>query len=364
MSIPLLDLKAQYDNLSNEIMNAIQAVLAGGEYVMGGNVRALENSIAEMCGVKHGVGVASGTDALLLSLLALGINEGDEVITTPYTFFSTAEVISKAKGTPVFVDIDPLTFNLDVKLVEEKITSRTKAIIPVHIFGQPADLDPLLELSAKYNLKIIEDACQAIGALYKGRPAGSLGSTGCFSFYPTKNLGGYGDGGMVVTNDDNVADRLRLLRVHGSKQRYYHTIPGYNSRLDEIQAAVLRVKLKHLKQWNKARRARAALYDQLLKDSAIVTPHVEDWNESVYHLYVVRSKKRDILKSHLAKAGISSGVYYPLPMHLQEVYRELGYKEGDLPEAETASGEALAIPLYPEMTEEKVRQVVEVLLES
>jgi len=364
MSIPLLDLKTQYNTLSNEIIAAIKAVLDGGVYVMGGNVRTLENAIAEMCEVKHGVGVASGTDALLLSLIALGIGEGDEVITTPYTFFSTAEVISKVKGIPVFVDIDPRTFNLDVNLVEKKITSRTKAIIPVHIFGQMADLDPLLELCAKYNLQIIEDACQAIGALYKGRPAGSFGNTGCFSFYPTKNLGGYGDGGMVVTNDDKVADRLRLLRVHGSRQRYYHTLPGYNSRLDEIQAAVLRVKLQYLAQWNEARRARAALYDQLFKESAIITPHVKAWNESVYHLYVVRSKERDSLKARLAKAGISSGVYYPLPLHLQEVYKGLGYKEGDLPEAERAARDVLALPLYPEMTEDAVRQVAEAILES
>ncbi|MDD4239445.1 MAG: DegT/DnrJ/EryC1/StrS family aminotransferase [Desulfotomaculaceae bacterium] len=364
MSIPLLDLKAQYHTLSKEILAAITDVLASGEYVMGGNVRALENSIAQMCEVKHGIGVASGTDALLLSLIALGIGQGDEVITTPYTFFSTAEVISKVQGTPVFVDIDPRTFNLDVKLVEKKITSRTKAILPVHIFGQTADLDELLELCAKYKLQMVEDACQAIGAHYKGRPAGSLGSTGCFSFYPTKNLGGYGDGGMIVTNDDTLADRLRVLRVHGSRQRYYHTVPGYNSRLDEIQAAVLRVKLKYLAQWNEARRARAALYDQLLKESAIETPHVEAWNESVYHLYVVRSKERDRLKSRLAQAGISSGVYYPLPLHLQEVYKALGYQYGDLPEAERTSCEALALPLYPEMTETKVRQVVKVLLES
>lgn len=364
MSIPLLDLKAQYNTLKSEILAAIHSVLDSGSYIMGGNVRALEESIAEMCAVKHGIGVASGTDALLLSLIALGIGEGDEVITTPYTFFSTAEVISKVRATPVFVDIDPRTFNLDVKLVEKNITSRTKAVIPVHIFGQTADLDPLLKLANNYNLKIIEDACQAIGALYKGKPAGSFGNTGCFSFYPTKNLGGYGDGGLIVTNDDTLAEKLRLLRVHGSKKRYYHLVPGYNSRLDEIQAAVLRVKLKYLAQWSEARRSKAALYNRLLQESAIDIPYVEEWNESVYHLYVVRSKERDVLKSRLAEAKINSGIYYPLPLHLQEVYRALGYKSGDLPEAERASCEALALPLYPEMTEDTVNQVVKVLLES
>jgi dTDP-4-amino-4,6-dideoxygalactose transaminase len=362
MVLPLADLKAQYDSISEEIMTAVKSVLASGKYILGKNVAALESSVAKLCGVKHGIGLASGTDALLLSLLALGVGPGDEVITTPYTFFSTAEVISKAGGKPVFADIDPRTYNLNPHLVEKKITSRTRAIIPVHIFGQMADMDPLLDLAKTYSLALIEDACQAIGASYKERMAGSLGDTGCFSFYPTKNLGGYGDGGMVVTNDDELAGRIRLLRVHGSRKRYYHSVPGYNSRLDEIQAAMLVVKLKYLDRWNELRRERAGLYDQLLKGSDVVTPFVEDWNVSVYHLYVLRSKKRDELKARLERAGINSGVYYPLPLHLQEVFRGLGYQPGDLSEAESASQETLALPLYPEIPVEAVQRVAKEVL--
>lgn len=360
--LPLADLKAQYSSISEEILSAVKSVLESGAYILGENVAALEKAVARLCGVKHGIGLASGTDALLLSLLALGIKPGDEVITTPYTFFSTAEVVSKAGGKPVFVDIDPRTYNLNPALVEKKITSRTRAIIPVHLFGQMAYLDPLLDLAKRYGLALIEDACQAIGASYKGHRAGSLGDTGCFSFYPTKNLGGYGDGGMVVTDDDELARRIRLLRVHGSSRRYYHSVPGYNSRLDEIQAAVLRVKLKYLERWNALRRERAGLYDRLLKGSDVVTPFVEDWNVSVYHLYVLRSKKRDELQARLAKAGINSGVYYPLPLHLQEVFRGLGYRPGDLPEAERASRETLALPLYPEIPVEAVQRVAEEVL--
>lgn len=363
MSVPLIDLKAQYNSIKDEIITAINSVLDSGEYILGQNVAALESSVAELCGVKHGIGVASGTDALLLSLKALGVGPGAEVITTPFTFFATAEVISKAGGLPVFADIDPLTYNLDPEKVAEKITPRTRAIIPVHIFGQAADLDPLLELAREHRLAVIEDACQAIGARYKGHRAGSLGHTACFSFYPTKNLGGYGDGGMVVTKDSEIAARLRLLRVHGSHIRYHHSIHGYNSRLDEIQAAVLRVKLKHLNRWNRQRRDRAALYDHLLNGSGIVTPHVEPWNESVYHLYVVRSPDRDLLRARLSGAGIGSGIYYPLPLHLQEVYKELGYRPGDLPEAERAARETLALPLDPEITEDTARLVVKTLLD-
>jgi dTDP-4-amino-4,6-dideoxygalactose transaminase len=362
VALPLIDLKAQYLSISGEILGAVEAVLESGEYIMGKNVAALESAVAGLCGVRHGIGVASGTDALLLSLKALGAAPGDEVITTPYTFFSTAEVISKAGYIPVFADIDPLTCNLDPNCVEKVINARTRCIIPVHIFGQTADLDPLLDLAEKHGAALIEDACQAIGASYKGRMAGSLGQTGCFSFYPTKNLGGYGDGGMVVTGDDVLADRVRLLRVHGSRRRYHHTVHGYNSRLDEIQAAILLVKLKYLEQWNEQRRAIAALYGQLLKGSGITTPFVEEWNVSVYHLYVIRSDERNLLKDRLNRAGISCGVYYALALHVQEVLRELGYRPGDLPEAEKASRETLALPLYPGMSEDDVHRVVEALL--
>lgn len=362
MTLPLLDLKAQYRSVAEEIKVAINSVLESGEYILGRNVAALEASVARICGVNYGIGVASGTDALLLSLIALGIGSGDEVITTPYTFFSTVEVISKTGAKPVFVDIDSKTYNLCPEYVNKAITAKTRAIIPVHIFGQAADLDPLLELAQKYRLSIIEDACQAIGAGYKGKKVGSFGDTGCFSFYPTKNLGCYGDGGMVVTNNDKLADRIKLLRVHGSKSKYYHVLPGYNSRLDEIQAAILMVKLKYLERWNQLRREKAALYDRLLKGSGVITPYVEDWNTSVYHLYVVRSESRDDLMARLVKAGIASGIYYPLPHHLQEVYRRLGYQPGCLPEAERASRECLALPLYPEMTVDDMQRVVDVLL--
>ncbi|GAW94011.1 DegT/DnrJ/EryC1/StrS family aminotransferase [Calderihabitans maritimus] len=358
MGIPLLDLKAQYESIKEEIDAAVVQVLESGRYILGPNVAELEKEIARLTGTRYAVGVASGTDALLLSLVALGVGEGDEVITSPYTFFATAEVISQVGAVPVFVDIDPETYNLDVSQVEEKITKRTRAIIPVHIFGQPADMDPLLDLAQKYDLFIIEDACQAIGAEYKGRPAGSMGNTGCFSFFPTKNLGGYGDGGMVVTNDSEVAEKIRILRVHGSNPKYYHSLLGYNSRLDELQAAILRVKLKYLEEWNEARRRKAALYDELLAGTPVVTPVVREWAKSVYHLYVVRVPDRDGLMQYLKEHGIFTGVYYPLPLHLQKVYADLGYKPGSLPEAEKAARETLALPLYPEITEDQVRKVV------
>ena len=357
MTIPLLDLKAQYAGIKQEIDRSLVKIMAGGSYILGQNVRALEEEIARYCGVEYGIGVASGTDALLLALMAFGIEAGDEVITTPYTFFATAEVVSWLGATPVFVDIDPKTYNIDVNIIEEKITEKTRAIIPVHIFGQMADMDIIMELAHKYNLIVIEDACQAFGASYKGRKAGSIGHAACFSFFPTKNLGAYGDGGMVVTNDQEAAEMIKMLRTHGSSKEYFHEFLGMNSRLDEIQAAVLRIKLKYLDKWNCLRREKAALYKSLLRDSGLILPFEEAWNLHVYHLFIVRSLERDRLRERLVKEGIGCGVYYPLPLHLQNVYLHLGYREGDLPEAERASRETLALPLYPELNEEDIKKV-------
>lgn len=361
MKIPLLDLQAQYHSIKDEIDAAIMEVLESCRFILGDKVKELEEKIAAYSGVKYGIGVANGTDALILSLEALGIGEGDEVITTSFTFFATTESISRVGARPVFVDIDPKTFNLDVNLIKEKITEKTKAIIPVHLFGQPADMDAIMKLAQKYNLKVIEDACQAIGAEYKGKKIGSFGDTACFSFFPSKNLGGAGDGGMVVANDAQVFEKIRLLRQHGSSKKYCHTILGHNSRLDEIQAAMLLVKLKYLDLWNEKRRKNAYLYNELLKGTDVITPYEIEDIKHVYHLYVVRAKNRDSLAEKLKQNGIASGVYYPLPLHLQEVYRDLGYQRGDLPESEKASLETLALPLYPEMSEEKVRKVVQIL---
>ncbi|QNB48414.1 aminotransferase class V-fold PLP-dependent enzyme [Thermanaerosceptrum fracticalcis] len=361
MMIPLLDLKAQYLSIKDEIDAAIQEVMASGQYILGENVEALEKEIAEYCGVKYGIGVANGTDALVLTLDAFGIGKGDEVIATPYTFFATAEAISRVGATPVFVDINPYTYNIDVTKLKEKITEKTKAIIPVHIFGQMADMDPIMEIAKLHNLVVIEDACQAIGAEYKGRKAGSIGHAACFSFFPTKNLGCYGDGGMVVTNNPELALRIKLLRTHGSQKKYHHQIIGYNSRLDELQAAFLRVKLRHLDEWNTLRREKAHYYDQLFSKSQIGTPFVAEWADSVFHLYLIRSTYREKIQVALNENGISTAVYYPVPLHLQPVYQILGYHEGDLPCAEEASRETLAIPLYPEISPAQQMKIAEII---
>lgn len=281
--------------------------------MLGPSVKALEKDIAPYCNVKYGIGVANGTDALLLSLVGYGIGPGDEVITSPFTFFASAEVISQVGAKPVFIDIDANTFNINVEKIEAKITEKTKAIIPVHIFGQMADMDKIIELANKYNLIVIEDACQAIGAEYKGRKAGSIGHTGCFSFFPTKNLGGYGDGGMIVTNDEKIADKLTVLRAHGSKMKYYHSIIGYNSRLDEIQAAIIKVKFQYIDIWNQKRREKAELYNKLLRESTLVVPFEAEGNRSVYQLYVIRTQNRENLIKVLKENGVSNGVYYQFP---------------------------------------------------
>jgi dTDP-4-amino-4,6-dideoxygalactose transaminase len=364
IKIPLINLQAQYQDIKKEVDEAITKVLTAGTYILGPQVAALEEEIASYCGTAYGIGVASGTDALMIALMSLGVEPGDEVITTPYTFFASAEVISWLGATPVFVDIDPKTYNIDVNKIEKKITEKTKAILPVHIFGQIADMDKILYLAGKYRLVVIEDCCQAIGAEYKGRRAGSMGQAGCFSFFPSKNLGGYGDGGMIVTGDREMRDMARMLRVHGSSRKYFHDMTGLNSRLDELQAAVLRVKLRYLDKWHQLRREKGELYNQLFQGSDIVVPYRETWNDHVYHLYVIRSKKRDAVQKYLLDQGISCGVYYPLPLHLQPAFQYLGYREGDLPEAEAASRETLALPLYPELPEALLKQVAQAVLEG
>lgn len=356
--IPLLDLKAQYASIREEIDAAVREVFTSQHFILGPHVEELEKKVAESCGVKHAVGVASGTDALLLALRAVGTSPGDEVVTSTFSFFATAGAIVNAGAIPVFVDINPKTFNLDPAQVEKVVTNKTRAVIPVHLFGQCAEMDPLVEFARYKKLDLIEDAAQAIGAKYKNRPAGALGHIGCFSFYPTKNLGGAGDGGMVVTDDDKLAEGVRLLRVHGARSKYYHEIVGTNSRLDELQAAVLLVKLRHLDEWAEARRKNAAFYDAAFKGSDVKTPYAELYNYHVYNQYVVRVPDREAVTERMKKAEIGFEIYYPLPLHLQKAFASLGGKLGDFPLAETAAKETLAIPVYPELTEEQMDLVV------
>ncbi|KRQ87427.1 dTDP-3-amino-3,6-dideoxy-alpha-D-galactopyranose transaminase [Caloramator mitchellensis] len=355
--IQLLDLLAQYETMKDEMKEAVISTIESGHYILGPQVKKLEEDIARYCNVKHGIGVANGTDALVLTLKAFGIGEGDEVITSPFTFFASAETISQVGATPVFVDIEPDTYNIDAEKIEEKITEKTKAIIPVHIFGQMCDMDRIMEIARKHNLIVIEDACQAIGSEYKGKKAGSIGHAACFSFFPTKNLGGYGDGGMIVTNDDELAAKIRMLRFHGSKVKYYHDMLGFNSRLDELQAAILNVKFKYLDEWNNKRNEKAHIYNELLKDTSCKVPTEREYNKHIYHLYIIQHEKREELINFLKENGVATGIYYPVPLHLQNVYKYLGYKEGDLPNSEYASKRTFAIPLYPELTLEQQKYV-------
>ncbi|SHE81808.1 DegT/DnrJ/EryC1/StrS family aminotransferase [Caloramator proteoclasticus] len=361
MELQLLDLKAQYETIKDEIKDAVINTIESGHYILGPEVKKLEEDIANYCGVKHGIGVANGTDALVLTLKAFGIGEGDEVITTPFTFFASAETVSQVGATPVFVDVDEKTYCIDENKIEEKITSKTKAIIAVHIFGQMCDMDRIMEIAEKHNLIVIEDACQAIGAEYKGKKAGSIGHAACFSFFPTKNLGGYGDGGMIVTNDDEVAQTIRMLRFHGSKIKYYHDMIGYNSRLDEIQAAILNVKFKHIDDWNNARKEKAHKYNELLANTKCVTPYEDEKCKHIYHLYILQHEEREELLRFLKDNGVATGIYYPVPLHLQNVYEYLGYKEGDLPVSEKLSKRTFAIPLYPEITLEQQEYVADLI---
>lgn len=360
MNIKLLDLVPQYKSIKKEILREIEEVLSTQQFILGEKVAALEESVAQYCGTSFGVGVASGTDALYLSFLAIGVGEGDEVITTPFTFFSTVSSIVRTGARPVFVDIEPRTFNIDPSRIEDAITERTKAIVPVHLFGQAADMDPIVEVAKSRDIMVVEDACQSIGAMYKGHRVGGIGDIGCFSFFPTKNLGGFGDGGMVVTNEEWIAERIKSLRVHGSKQRYYHDDVGINSRLDEIQAAVLLVKLKHLEDWNEMRRKNASFYNGALSGvNEVSVPFIAESNVSVYNQYVIRAMKRDELKNFLAEEGIGCEIYYPIPLHLQKSFNFLGCAKGDFPVSEKAAKEVLAIPVYPELTDREKNYVVE-----
>ena len=363
MQVPLLDLKAQYATIKDEIKAAIDEVLESQYFILGPKVQKFEEEIAEYCNVQHAVGVASGSDALLLALMAIDVGYGDEVITTPYTFFATAGAISRLGAKPVFVDIDPKTYNINPELIYEKITDKTKAIIPVHLYGQCADMDPILEIGKKYNLCIIEDAAQAIGAEYKGKKAGSMGDMGCLSFFPSKNLGGYGDGGMVITNNAELAEKIRVLRVHGAKPKYYHSLIGLNSRLDALQAAVLSVKLKYLDGWSKARIKNAENYNQLLKDTNVITPYTEPYNYHIYNQYIIRVGKRNELQTFLKERNIGTEIYYPVSLHLQRCYADLGLKEGDFPESEKAAQKTLALPIYSELTKEQQTVVIAAIRE-
>jgi dTDP-4-amino-4,6-dideoxygalactose transaminase len=361
MNVKLLDLQGQYLPLRNEIRRAIDEVCDQQALILGPHVERFERNLAAYCQTKHAIGVSSGTDALLCSLMGIGIQAGDEVICPSFTFFATAGSIARLGAIPVFAEIDPRTFNLDPNRIAEKITPKTKAIMPVHLFGQMSNMTAINEIAAKHNLLVIEDAAQAIGAKHHDKPACSLGFAGCLSFYPTKNLGAFGDAGAICTNDDAFAERCRKLRVHGSGHTYYHEMIGGMFRLAAVQAAVLDVKLKHLDTWHAGRRKNAALYDEMLKGSKVVTPTIEEGNWSIYNQYVVRVPNRDAVKQNLADRGIGSAVYYPLPLHLQPCFKYLGVGEGSLPETERACREVLALPVYPELPEEQVRYVAQEL---
>lgn len=360
--IPLLDLRAQYASIRAEVEQAVRRVLESQQCILGPDVAALEEEIAAYCGTKHAVGCGSGTDALLLALRALDIGPGDEVLTTPFTFFATAGAVANVGARPVFADIDPRTFNLDPAAARDALRRhpRVKAILPVHLFGLCADMDEFLAMAAERGIAVIEDAAQAIGAEHRGRRAGSMGAIGCFSFFPTKNLGGAGEGGILTTSDGRLAERLRALRVHGSRVRYYHDEVGTNSRLDTLQAAILRVKLKRLEQWTARRIAHAGLYRKTLAElgAPVRAPELPAWpSRHVYHQFVIRAPQRDRLRRWLAGQGIASEIYYPLPLHRQKCFLHLGYEPGALPESERAAAEVLALPIYPELEPEQVARI-------
>jgi len=364
MKVPMLDLHAQYEKLMPAIRAEIDKVFASHHYIMGAQVKELEEKMQDYLGIKHAIGCASGTDALVLAVKALGIGEGDEIITTPFTFFATASSIWRNHARPVFADIDPKTFNLDPKSVEKAITPRTKAIMPVHLFGQCSDMDAIMAIAEKHNLKVIEDNAQGIGSTWNGKMSCSYGDIGTLSFFPSKNLGAMGDGGMCLTNDDELATSLRQLRVHGEGPKYYHKCVGLNSRLDTLQAAVLLVKLDHLANWSASRRANAACYDEHLAGVGdLVTPFIHPNAETIYNQYTLITSKRDELLAYLQGKGIGCAVYYPLPLHLQECFVNLGYKAGDLPVSEKLAGMVLSIPIYPELTREMQDYVISTIKE-
>jgi dTDP-4-amino-4,6-dideoxygalactose transaminase len=363
MKVPLLDLKVQYAGIKDEVLCAISEVLDSQVCILGPKVAELERQVAALSDCKFGVGVSSGTDALLAALMALEIGAGDEVITTSFTFFATAGCVSRTGAKPVFVDIDPRTYNIDPRLIERAITPRTKAIIPVHLYGQMCDMDPIMEIARRHKLYVIEDAAQAISSTYKGRKAGSIGHVGCFSFFPSKNLGGAGDGGMVVTNDADLNDRLLVMRSHGSKPKYYHKVIGGNFRLDPLQAAVLLVKLPHLDAWSEGRRRNATIYDQEFAGSSIGVPWISPDGVSIFNQYVIRVPEQNKLKAHLDAHQIGCEIYYPVPLHMQECFKNLGYGQGDFPVSERAAREVLALPIYPELSTEHIHLVSRTILE-
>jgi dTDP-4-amino-4,6-dideoxygalactose transaminase len=364
MNIPLLDLKAQYATVKAEVDTAITEVLESQHFILGPKVEQCEKAIAAYSNCAHGIGVSSGSDALLACLMAEDIGPGDEVITTPYTFFATAGAIARLGAKPIFVDIDPTSYNLDVSQLATKINKRTRAIIPVHLYGQMADMDAVMEVANSHGLIVIEDAAQAIGAEYKKRRAGSIGHYGCFSFFPSKNLGAAGDGGMIVTNDATRAEKLRILRGHGSKPKYHHKIVGGNFRLDAIQAAIVSAKLPHLDSWTAARQKNAHKYAQLFKEADLpVNIPAAMYDRHIFNQYVIRISVRDELQSNLKKKGVGTEIYYPIPMHLQECFAYLGHHEGDFPESEHAAKQTLALPIHPELTEPQIRYVVDSISE-
>ena len=364
MNVPMLDLHAQYEELMPEIRVQLDKVFASHHYIMGDQVKEFETKMQDYLGIKHAIGCASGTDALVLAVKALEIGEGDEIITTPFTFFATASSIWRNHAKPVFVDIDPKTFNLDPSKIEAAITPKTKAIMPVHLFGQCSDMQAIMEIAKKHNLKVIEDNAQGIGSTWNGQMSCSYGDIGTLSFFPSKNLGAMGDAGMCLTNDDELAKALRQLRVHGEGPKYYHKCVGLNSRLDTVQAAVLLVKLDHLAAWSKARRANAAFYDSHLGDiEGLITPYIDPKALTIYNQYTLITAQRDLLMKHLQERGIGCAVYYPLPLHLQECFIDLGYKKGDMPVAEEMANKVVSIPIYPELTGEMKQYVVDSIQE-
>jgi dTDP-4-amino-4,6-dideoxygalactose transaminase len=362
MKVPMLDLTEQYQTLKADLLPAMEDVMANARFILGDNVKKLEADVAQYSNVKHGIGVANGSDAIHIALTACGVGQGDEVIVPSFTFFATAGAVARAGATPVFVDIDPKTFNIEPNKIEEAITDKTKAIIPVHLYGQMADMDAIKTIADKHNLAVIEDAAQAIGSQYKGKNVGELSAAATYSFFPTKNLGAYGDGGMVVTDNDELAEKMRVIRVHGSKPKYYHHVLGYNSRLDELQAAILNVKFPHLDEWSNLRREKAENYTSLLNEQLagkVVTPFIAEYSHHIFHQYTIRVERRDELQKYLQEQGVSTMIYYPKPLHLQPVFAELGYKEGDLPETEKAAEEAISLPMFPELKIEQQKYVVE-----
>ena len=364
MKIGMVDIKRQYQNIKDDIDLAVHRVLDSGQFILGPDVATLESEVARYLDIKYTVGVASGTDALHLALLACGVGSGDEVITTPFTFIATCEAINYCGAVPVFVDVDPRTYNVDPKKIEEKITKKTKAIIPVHMYGQASEMESIIETAKKYGLKVIEDVAQAFGGEYRNKKLGTLGDVGCTSFFPSKNLGAYGDGGMVFTHDEDVAKKIKMLRVHGSREKYVHDLIGFNSRLDTLQAAIVRVKLKYIDQWNNMRIKHAEQqYNKLLSGCDIVTPYVESFNKHVYHLYTILVDDRKKCQKFLNSQGIATAIHYPIPIHLQKSFEYLGLSSEDLPVSNEISRKTLSLPMFPELKEEEIDHVVKAVKE-